>query len=93
MEDGRNAELDALRPQRVVVERAVDTEGVEPVRETTTISGGSITEGAARVTREDGRLEPEVTDGILELADRRLRIGHRHQRADDAPVFLSREQP
>ena len=51
MEDGRNAELDALRPQRVVVERAVDTERVEPVRETTTISDGSITEGARTPNR------------------------------------------
>ena len=83
-------ELDALRPQRVVVEGAVDAERVEPVLAAPTPVIGA--DRPARVTREHRGLESELAHRVLELVDRELRVEHRYQRADRRAVAVRGEQ-
>ena len=71
--EGRcHAELLAAPPDRVVVVERVVTEGVDPPAR----AAGAVVIGARdRAPQHDG-LEPELTDGVVELGDRLLgRVG------------------
>src|SRR5579884_2452329 len=81
--DGRDTELDARGPERVVVVLAVEPEHVEPVTVTP--------DGTARVPGDEHGLEAELTDRVAQLLDRLRGRVHRDERADGAPVLVRRE--
>ena len=91
VEDRREAAVAQGLPDRVVVVRAVEAEGVEPVRltwhaGTATASSGSG-RGIGRVT-PSGRpttFEPELA-AVRELGDRLLGRDHRHHAGDRHPI-------
>src|SRR5207244_3744717 len=74
VEGGRDAQLDALGPELVVVVRAVEAERVVPGGESRylRILGANGLHGARDEAAEHGRLEAQLR-GMLQLLDRLVR--------------------
>ena len=80
MKGRRHAELAALLPYRVVVVCTVDPDHVEPTGKIGRLGafGGNLLNGPLDQTVHGDGLEAQLTNGVLELCDRLLRIMHRN---------------